>query len=926
MGTPRETLARIAGPNYGINRILGQLAFALKLSEAHNGKYDAVIGGALDVLDRSLEKQGVLTRDACKESENALLPLSGAAKEYVVLCASHAHIDMNWMWGWQETVAAALATFRTILSLMKEYPEFTFSQSQASVYRIVEEYDPELMEEIRQRIKEGRWEVTASSWVETDKNMPCTESLLRHIRYTKDYLSAAWGVDPDSLDIDFSPDTFGHSANIPEIDTYGGVKYLYHCRGFDERYILYRWRAPSGTEILGHCEPFWYNSGINPDIGIGAPEIASLCGGLKTSLIVYGVGDHGGGPSRRDIETIIEMQDWPIFPKVKFGTIREYFRTAESVRDKIPIIDREINFVMAGCYTTQSRIKLGNRRGEAALLDAETLDTLGLITAGKRYPQTRFIDAWRDLLFTHFHDILTGSCVRDSREYAMGIYANVMATAQTMREKAAIHIAEQIDTSAIEIKSESGSQSEGAGVGYGIENYSGMPNPERGSGATRIYHAFNPTACGRSETVELTVWDWNYDLGRIEVAEAGGNTLPFQLLDREQRKYWDHHYIRVIAQAEIPAFGYTTLVVREAEMGKQYPFFFHPFPRTDTVHDPIILENEFLKATFNPETGALCSLFDKESGTEQIASGKSAGLVLNWAEKGSNDAWHIGRYLAHEQVEKATRILPSTGNRLRDTLEVEQEILASKLKTTITLDKNSRSLSYSFTVIWNEIADMYDKIPVLCFSIPLKAKPEFYQSDIPGGAQKRPGGFQDIPGLQYTAAVNGQRALALITDCKYGYRGNEGNLSVTLINTACRPDPYPERGEHNIRLWITPSSSDPRVLEESANACCHPVNVISGVKHKGKLPLKKELLKYESASTVVSSLGSVSDDTILARGYETAGKEDKVSITVPFAVKEARLVDLNGKTSDADIAVNGSTVAFDVAPHRIFGVLIRMAG
>lgn len=104
---------------------------------------------------------------------------------------------------------------------MREYPHFTFSQSQASVYRIVEEYDPEMMREIQERIREGRWEVTATAWVETDKNQPSTESLLRHIRETRDYMRDVWGVPAEALEIDFSPDTFGHSANVPEIDSYG---------------------------------------------------------------------------------------------------------------------------------------------------------------------------------------------------------------------------------------------------------------------------------------------------------------------------------------------------------------------------------------------------------------------------------------------------------------------------------------------------------------------------------------------------------------------------------------------------------------------------------------------------------------------------------------------------------------------------------
>jgi len=113
---------------------------------------------------------------------------------------------MNWMWSWHETVAATLATFRTMLNIMDEYPDFCFSQSQASVYKIVEDFEPEMMDRIKGRIDEGRWEITASAWVETDKNMPNTESMIRHIQYTKNYLRDSWDIDPASLEVDFSPE------------------------------------------------------------------------------------------------------------------------------------------------------------------------------------------------------------------------------------------------------------------------------------------------------------------------------------------------------------------------------------------------------------------------------------------------------------------------------------------------------------------------------------------------------------------------------------------------------------------------------------------------------------------------------------------------------------------------------------------------
>jgi alpha-mannosidase len=228
------------------------------------------------------------------------------------------------MWGWDETVSITLETFRTMLDLMKEYPDYTFSQSQASVYRVVEDHDPAMLDEIRARVKEGRWEVTASTWTETDKNIPSGESQARHILYTKAYLSKLLNIDPDSLDIDFEPDTFGHNANVPEILNKGKVKYYYHCRGY-EGHNLYRWTAPSGASILAYREPIWYNAHIEPSMAYYVPEFCNK-NGLDTMLKVYGVGDHGGGPTRRDIERIIDMNSWPVFPTIKFGTFKEYFR------------------------------------------------------------------------------------------------------------------------------------------------------------------------------------------------------------------------------------------------------------------------------------------------------------------------------------------------------------------------------------------------------------------------------------------------------------------------------------------------------------------------------------------------------------------------------------------------------------------------
>ena len=189
-----------AGQSAWATRIVAELNFAAELSAVKDHRYDELIDRVIGELTASAELEGgVITKSAAMKAEEQLMPLSADAKAYRVHCISHAHIDMNWMWGFQETAAITVDTFRTVLDLMKEYPGFTFAQSQASTYRIIEEYAPDMIEEIKARVAEGVWEVSASTWVETDKNMPNGESLARHILYTKRYLSDLLAIKPESL-------------------------------------------------------------------------------------------------------------------------------------------------------------------------------------------------------------------------------------------------------------------------------------------------------------------------------------------------------------------------------------------------------------------------------------------------------------------------------------------------------------------------------------------------------------------------------------------------------------------------------------------------------------------------------------------------------------------------------------------------------
>ena len=920
-GMPKEEREGITPPTRVNTRIFSELEFALGLSEGNGGRWSPLLSEIFAFLTERLKADGVLTDAACAKAEEILSPMEAEAKTYRLILAGHAHIDMNWMWSYTETVSVVLATFRTVLKLMEEYPQFCFSQSQASVYRIAEEYAPELMEPIRRRIAEGRWEVTASAWVETDQNMPGTESLLRHIGSTREYLSKTWGV--KNFDLDFSPDTFGHSANIPEIDSFGGVKYFYHCRGLQEKYVLYRWRGLSGKELLAYREPCWYNSGIRPWMAPRLLELSRRCAGLKTGLVVYGVGDHGGGPTRRDVERGMEMQSWKIFPRVTFGTFREFFREAETVREKLPVVSGELNYFATGCYTTQSRIKLGNRRCEAALREAEALSCAASFWAGAPYARGLMENAWRGVLFTHFHDILTGSCVQDSREHAMGLFQTAMAAANTQTQNAMLAVAAEIDTSSVCTEPDAyHSQSEGAGAGYGLGHFSGTPGEERGSGLTRIFHIFSTTARARTAPAELTVWDWRGDPAGLRVTDFRGNPLPFQLLDASMRDYWSHRYFRVLVDAAVPALGYTTVILSQEEL-KKYPVFFNEDDRVAERFDDAVLENDRVTVKIASGSGRVVSFVRKDTGEELIAAGKSAGLTLIDTEAESSDAWRIGRYVRETEISMCEGMETTARGTLRRSLKVCYSVLNSKAEVTYSLDAHADALRAELKIDWNETAGK--TVPVLSWCVPLARKVKEYRCDIPAGTVCRPAVSNDVPSVCCDTAVDEQGGGAsLFSDCKYGFRGDGSRLCLTLINSAGRPDPYPERGIHHCTVWL--GAVQPRNLtaQALAESCLGRLISLPGTSHGGKLPMENGFLALYSGSTALVSLTPEEGGAVSAVLSETSGCADSVKLEFTAEVKSAEAFSREGVRAEHGCAVRGNCIELTVPAFSIRKVRVEL--
>lgn len=917
---------------YWGKRIVSELEYAYQLSRTQDQRYDHLLDSAIQFINREYSAAGTITKQTVLKAEEMLREISAEAKKYQMICAAHAHIDMNWMWRWDETVAISLDTFRTMLDLMKEYPDFTFSQSQASVYKIVEDYAPEMLEEIKARVKEGRWEVTASTWVEADKNIPNGESMARHILYTKRYLSRLLDIEPDSLNLDFEPDTFGHSINVPEILARGGVKYYYHCRGAEGHNLL-RWVAPSGRSIIVYREPFWYNAAIEPEMTLYIPQFCQQYG-LNSALRVYGVGDHGGGPTRQDIEKIRDMNTWPIFPTIKFGTFREYFGLVEKVADKLPEVKGERNFVFTGCYTSQSRIKKANRVAEGALSEAEAFGTMASLATGAAYRGEALARAWQNVLFNQFHDIIPGSGVVDTREYAMGLFQETMAIAGSSKKLALQSIASQVDTSGLIIEEDiSGEVSEGAGVGFGVESFK-ISQASRGAGKTRIFHIFNPSLHCRKEPVEIVVWNWKGDLDRIVFQDGAGNIVNHQLLDRGFNHYWGHHYVRVLVEVEIPACGYRTYVMREKDEFKdevQYP----NYPRLEEPEN-LVLENEFIRAAFDSRSCALISLVDKKTGQELVDQNRCGGvfrLIQEDTIKGMT-AWRVGRYMSIQPLGENLTITGIDRGALRQTLSYEMKFASSKMKVNISLDCNSPRLNYSVECDWQEIGKPGVNVPQLNFYLPVNYDCVFYKYDVPFGVIERQPMDMDVPANSWMLGVpansNASRVL-LVTDSKNGFRGFDNSLAVTLIRSSYDPDPYPEVGIHKFNLAIcVDSGSTNKELIEIAYDYNHPLSVISDRAHAGTLPLTKSFLALEGGSVVASAVKMPeernNDREMIIRVYETEGKESQVSLSCFCDIEAARLVDLNEKAVDSDLPVKvaGNKVTFSVEPFSVASLYVKL--
>lgn len=892
-----------------LERITAELAFAHQLCAMHPDRaasWQEHVVAAGRLVAQGLQQGSVDVDALTARAEEALAPVGEAAKEYTLLCVSHAHIDMNWMWSWPETVGVTNDTFTTMLSLLREFDSFVFSQSQASVYRLIEQHNPAMFEQIRQRVREGRWEVTASQWVEGDKNLSNGESLTRHLLYAREYFQEKFGLSPEGVTVDFEPDTFGHPATLPTILAQGGVRHYYHCRGSRGPH-LYWWVGPDGSRLLVHNGSPWYMAmaegriGVTPHIAEGLGDYARATG-LKHMPVFYGVGDHGGGPTRRDLRQLAQMDRWPVYPHVQCARLRDFFQLAETQARDLPEVHGERNYIFTGCYTSQARQKWANRHGENLLYAAEAAAVLGARLAGVPYPQESLREAWLRVLFSQFHDILPGSGVRDTRHFALGTAQESQAWAGMARTNALRALAARVNTESLRagwapdamsgLRDETeGGATQGAGVGCNTGT-GGESAFSVARTSDRAFLVFNPLAHDRIEVVEARLWNTELDAAQLVATTDQGESLPVQVL--EKGGYYGHAFVSVAFPVRVPAVGYRAVCLsdRLAELGLSE----HRIPEYwagtggswRTVEpEPPVLENELIRVELDAGSGGIISLLDKRSGRQWVPEGDKTGVFQYLVEQNQGmTAWVIGPTLRAETLADGGALhRVHSGPHVQAYRWTRAVGERSRIEMDITVRAGQPRVEYRLRVDWREMGDAQRGIPQLRVRFPLALRHPEARYDVPFGSVVRPlHQGEEVPAQRWAdlSEKDGQGVL-LANSSKYGHSLDGTTLSLTLLRASIDPDPLPDLGDHVIEYALVPHGKGWRVGDSMAAGEEHnvPLTVTSCDFQTGELPVSLSLLRCRGRGVrLVALKQSQSGSSVVLRLLEVEGSRQTAEVEV----------------------------------------------
>ena len=773
----------------------------------------------------------------------------------------NAHLDVVWIWSWQEGSCEAKATLRSALDRMKEYPEFCFVCSAACVFEWIEEFDPAMFEEIRQRVAEGRFRIVGGWYVQPDCNNPSGEGFARQGLYAQRYFAEKFGV---TATVGYNVDSFGHCATRPQILRKQGMNaYVFHRPGIYEKKLpshLFLWQSPDGSQVTATRILRGYNTSRKLDFATveAAEKLMRTVDDEADAAhrpvpFFFGVGNHGGGPTKHNLDVIRKLREKYPGTKIVVSELTDFFEAAG--REDLPVVQEELQYHAVGCYSAVSAVKNAIRRAECEAVECETFNALARALLGKPGASPKEIQAiWRNVLFAHFHDSMGGCCVKYVHEDMLRQLGESRSRAARVKNNALQSLSWQIDSQ----------------------------DASRGCPVV----VFNPHPFAVAETVSLN--------GPFtEIRDESGTLVPTQIVhspgSMARRAAGD-----TIFRARVPALGYVCYY----RMIQRAPYLYEappglPFPGGVTV-DGFSMENEFLRVTVDPERGVVTSLYDKTARRELLRGFGGAGVVLDESEY---DTWAHGVERFDQEIGafKAVCAEVTENGPVRAAIKVTAQWGRSTMRQYFTLSSGSRFLEVRCRLDWHETCKMLK----LRWETAIHRPQAFFE--IPFGVVQRPADGREVPGQTWIAVRGQEGGVALVNDCKYSFSVQEGTVDVTAVRSPYYNDHA--RGNRRVPESDLTDQGDTEFfyalramtagegwgkLVQEAHSFNLPCTVILENNHTGALPHSGSFLTVSAENVALSAVKRREDNRgTVIRLYETDGK--KTAVTVSGAVLPAPL-------------------------------------
>ena len=867
----------------------------------------ALDAGDQDAFDASL-----------RNAQSALAPIGKIIGETTFHLTGNSHIDAAWLWPWTETVDVVKRTFGTAALLMDEYPTYTYTQSAAQYNLWIADKYPDIDKRIKQRIEDGRWEVVGGMWVEPDLNMPDGESLVRELLIGKRTYKQLYGVD---IRIGWNPDSFGYNWQLPQIYKKSGVDYFVTQKmSWNETnqlpLKLFWWESPDGSKVLTYFPDGYGNSNFSPvRLANDLVHARTLAPGLNDMMDLYGVGDHGGGPTRALLDEGLRwMEPDRVVPKMRFGTAQSYFNDVQSrISGNSPVWNYEtlaegktqlatppegqisiptwkdelyLEF-HRGVFTTQSDHKRNMRESEEWVLNAEKYASLAWLD-GQPYPATELTDAWKKVVFNQFHDLAAGSGIGVIYKDAQQDYEQVRWATQEVSSTALRTIEAHVDTQAA------------------------------GSSGSIPLMIVNPLGWERSGLVEAQV-QMPVATSTVSALDSRGHVLPSEIISSDPKT---SNFHLLIEAKDIPSLGYE--VVRVAP-GKSH--FVSDLKASGTT-----LENAALKVKVDPTTGCITSLYDKTAHFETLAPNSCSNELIAFQDKPKMfDAWNIDADFdkVFVKLDKADSVQLLEKGPLRAAIRVTRSWQSSKFVQDIVLYCGTDEVDVVNDIDWHETHVLLKAAFDLAASGPMATY------EIPYGTIQRPATRNnswenakfEVPALRWADLGDGEHGFSLINESKYGYDAAGHTMRISLLRSPTDPDPNADRGHHHFSYALYPHAGDWKqaLTVRRGYEYNYKLQAFQVGTHAGSLPARHSFVTIGAQNVVLTAVKKAEDgDALILRFFEWAGKDGEVRILVPEGAKSARLANLLEVPEGSPFSIEGgNTISVHSHPYEIVTVRVE---